>query len=307
MVSLPHGQGSVKDVTFSVGSNTGEASLTEEVKRYRGKRFKEKQESLLRLSDKQSPANESLQLKCIKVLVEHFEERPTHEMVDAKHLREITSRLPINLDPKQSAMYVHDENYWKRACLDERSSLTPSECQIVEHGMTWKQLYFEHHLRQRLEFFHDGSSNNIGSGSRSKTNGRNDKSDDENDSETVEDLLDEIQKYQDYIFNLSFKQLPSHLEVDRVCQRLPNLTKMDVQYGINKIGMDFDRRLFGMKISDASCLAKSIKDSQVLTLPIPVSPFCLNSHYLFLTYLIPAIVSIYAEFNLGCPLWKLDG
>ena len=77
--------------------------------------------------------------------------------------------------------------------------------------------------------------------------------------------LSQIEKFQDYIFCLRFRQMPGHIDLDRLATSLPNLTKIDLQYNINKIGMDFDRRLFGMKISDASCLAKSVKDSEVRT------------------------------------------
>eukprot|EP00518_Triparma_eleuthera_P011049 CAMPEP_0182478984 /NCGR_PEP_ID=MMETSP1319-20130603/33381_1 /TAXON_ID=172717 /ORGANISM="Bolidomonas pacifica, Strain RCC208" /LENGTH=429 /DNA_ID=CAMNT_0024680369 /DNA_START=198 /DNA_END=1483 /DNA_ORIENTATION=- len=221
---------------FSVGTTTEQPSLSDQVKRFKPRKFKEKQETLLGKDKEFNAAKESLSLKCIKVIVENFDRNPSTEGIPAKEIREITSRLPIDLDPKKAAVFIHDESYWKRACIQ---SLSPSACQIIEHGLTWKQLFFEHHLQTRLESF---------------------KEDDD-----IEELLEEIEKYQDYIFCLRFRQMPGHVEVDRVCERLPNLTKIDLQYGINKIGMDFDRRLFGMKISDASCLAKSVKDSENLT------------------------------------------
>ncbi|GMH56970.1 hypothetical protein TL16_g02262 [Triparma laevis f. inornata] len=223
--------------TFSVGSTTSEPSLTDQVKRFKPRKFKEKRETLLSKDPSQNnPSHEKLSLKCIKVIVSNFDKNPSHSGIPASHVREITSRLPINLDPKKSAVYVHDESYWKRACLQ---SLSPSECQIVEHGLTWKQLFFENHLQKRLEGFKDGDD--------------------------IEVLLEEIEKFQDYIFCLRFRQMPGHIDLDRLTASLPNLTKIDLQYNINKIGMDFDRRLFGMKISDASCLAKSVKDSENLT------------------------------------------
>ncbi|GMH97330.1 hypothetical protein TrST_g8176 [Triparma strigata] len=222
--------------TFSVGSTTTEPSLTDQVKRFKPRKFKEKQETLLAKDNEENAARERLSLKCIKVIVENFDKNPSHEGIPATNVREITSRLPIDLDPKKAAVYVHDESYWKRACLQ---SLSPSECQIIEHGLTWKQLFFEHHLQKRLEEFKDGDD--------------------------IDVLVEEIEKFQDYIFCLRFRQMPGHVDLDRLTSSLPNLTKIDLQYNINKIGMDFDRRLFGMKISDASCLAKSVKDSENLT------------------------------------------
>lgn len=35
---------------------------------------------------------------------------------------------------------MFDENYWKRRCVEE---LSWQNCHIAEHGMTWKQLFFE--------------------------------------------------------------------------------------------------------------------------------------------------------------------
>jgi Ran GTPase-activating protein (RanGAP) involved in mRNA processing and transport len=50
-----------------------------------------------------------------------------------------------------------------------------------------------------------------------------------------------------------------------VTKVLPNLTKLDLTYGVKQIGMKYERMLFGMKISDATSIAKAIKDSETLT------------------------------------------
>ncbi|CAM9783753.1 unnamed protein product, partial [Choristocarpus tenellus] len=41
--------------------------------------------------------------------------------------------------------------------------------------------------------------------------------------------------------------------------------QLDLTYGVHEIGMKYERMLFGMKISDASCLAKTIQQSTHLT------------------------------------------
>lgn len=38
-----------------------------------------------------------------------------------------------------------------------------------------------------------------------------------------------------------------------------------MKYGAKKLGMTYDRMLFGMKVSDANCLANSISYSESLT------------------------------------------
>ena len=96
----------------------------------------------------------------------------------------------------------------------------------------------------------------------------------------------------DYIFTLTFRQLPSHIELFELSSLLPNLTKLDIVYGVKKVGwinrmlcisivigtsrldlnfsnaqvgMNYERMLFGMKISDATSLAKIFHSSETLT------------------------------------------
>ena len=58
---------------FSVGSTTAEPSLTDQVKRFKPRKFKEKQETILGKDKEFNFAKESLSLKCIKVIVDNFD------------------------------------------------------------------------------------------------------------------------------------------------------------------------------------------------------------------------------------------
>ena len=78
-------------------------------------------------------------------------------------------------------------------------------------------------------------------------------------------ILPVISTCQDYIFTLKAQQLPTHPDIKSICNKLPNLTKLSITYGINKIGMQYDRMLFGMKISDADCIAKCAQACRNLT------------------------------------------
>lgn len=51
------------------------------------------------------------------------------------------------------------------------------------------------------------------------------------------------------------------LNAPQVCSVLPNLTKLVASYGVKRVGMKYERILFGMKISDASCLARTFLTS----------------------------------------------
>lgn len=100
---------------MSVGSTTDASSLSDQVKRYKLREFKESDAGDYQQPPKggperpPNPAHEALTDKCIKVVVDNFAERPVHEAVPAKHMREITARLPVDMDPTVTAVYVFDE------------------------------------------------------------------------------------------------------------------------------------------------------------------------------------------------------
>ncbi len=75
---------------------------------------------------------------------------PNIDGLDPKFVLAITSSLRTDLDPAVTGPHVNDEHYWERVCRDEMKWLT---CDIAEHGLSWKQLFFERFLAQRLETF----------------------------------------------------------------------------------------------------------------------------------------------------------
>ena len=73
------------------------------------------------------------------------------------------------------------------------------------------------------------------------------------------------QASEDYVFSLGLQQLLSHIDLELVFKYLPNLSNLELTYGVRKIGMKYERSLFGMKISDAMSLAKCVKATDTLT------------------------------------------
>ncbi len=67
------------------------------------------------------------------------------------------------------------------------------------------------------------------------------------------------------MFSLGLQQLLSHIDLELVFKYLPNLSNLELTYGVRKIGMKYERSLFGMKISDAMSLAKCVKATDTLT------------------------------------------
>lgn len=99
-------------------------------------------------------AQECLSNKCIDVVVNNFETLPVHENIPARCMREISNRLSIDLDANTAAEFVFDESYWKRRCLQKYPQCNSK---ISEHGLMWKQLFFETHIQQLLEEFEPDS------------------------------------------------------------------------------------------------------------------------------------------------------
>lgn len=232
---------------YTVGRTTGESSLADQLKRFKPKSIEEpsnknkisqRNQSLISNPSKpNNPSHESLLSKCITVVVDNFGDRPVREVIPPPQMSEITRQLSTKLSPLIGAKYVYDESFWKRSSVDKYGW---QNCNLSEHGLLWKQLFFEKLLQDKLEDF-------------------------DSQSEDIEDLYDLIEACMDYIFTLTFRQLPSHLDLSELCSLLPNLTKLDIVYGVNKVGMNYERMLFGMKISDSSSLAKTFLHTDSLT------------------------------------------
>ena len=172
------------------------------------------------------------------MLLEHFAEvdfsasRPSQAS-----LASITSKLPVDLDPVLTSRRVNDESYWKRASL---SRFPRERCLLQLHGMRWKQVFYELLLQERLEDC-DGLE------------------------ESVADLQELVHAARDEIFCFRFEQFPSHIALHPILSAASNLTRLEISYGVKDIGMQYDRALFGMKISDATSLAKYFESSRSLT------------------------------------------
>lgn len=220
---------------YTVGRNTGESSLSDQLRIYKPRTFTVEEKKPTNRPP--NPALEKLSAKCIKVVVDNFGHRPVREVIPPPQMNEITKLLSTNMSPIVGARYIHNESYWKRCCVDKYGW---HNCHLHEHNLLWKQLYFEKLLQEKLEDF-------------------------DAVTEDVEEIYELIDAAMDYIFSLVFRQLPSHMELFELCDMLPNLTKIDIVYGVKKIGMNYERMLFGMKISDATSLAKIFDCTETLT------------------------------------------
>ena len=216
----------------SVGRSTREASLSDQLRRFKTHTPPPQG------SKAQARLGESLRSRCAAVLLEHFAEVDfsAGEPSQAR-LASITGKLPVDLDPTLTCQRVNDESYWKRASL---SRFPREKCLLQLHGMRWKQVFFELLLQEQLEDC-DGLE------------------------DSVAQLQELVQAAREEIFSVRFEQLPSHIALYPILSAASNLTRLEISYGVKDIGMRYDRALFGMKISDATSLAKFFESSRSLT------------------------------------------
>lgn len=220
----------------SVGSKTNECSLRDQVKKYKSKVFvkdgnqETKEDLTLNV--------QSLRQMCIDELIENVKARPESlRQMPKSVLPFVTRGLEVDLDIECTAPYVADESYWKRCCLAKKDW---GNFVLENHGATWKQQYLELNLENVLEEFDPEEGD-------------------------VMDVLEVAKASRLYIFSIHIEQLLSHLDIEQVFTLLPNLASVHLSYGVKQIGMKYERMLFGMKISDATSLARYVKETQTLT------------------------------------------
>ncbi|KAG8459430.1 hypothetical protein KFE25_013066 [Diacronema lutheri] len=189
---------------------------------------------------KQTPLLEAqnprpLALLCIDVIAANFASRPTLRGIPARFVPKVTALLPLDLPLEVVSPIIDDEVYWRRRALGRWSN-----CQVGEHGSSWKRLFFETHLQDFLEAFDVAKQSN-------------------------EELMQLLALSKDYIFSLRVRQLLSHLDLATFFQAVPTLSNLDLTYGALHVGMSYVRTLFGMKPQDVTSLAKALRVTETLT------------------------------------------
>lgn len=173
---------------------------------------------------------------CIRELARNFASRPTLRGIANRYINRMTELLPTDLPLEVTGPLIDDEGYWKRC-----STARWDNCQIADHGSSWKRCYFERNLADFLESFDPAKQD-------------------------TEELTRTLAVSKDYIFSLRIKQFLSHLDMEMLFQNVPTLCNLDMTFGVKEIGMDYDRSLFGMKMSDVASLQKALRVTETLTI-----------------------------------------
>jgi Leucine Rich repeat len=146
-----------------------------------------------------------------------------------KIIDQVSTSLPITV----TGPYIDHESYWKKACESRWKVVTPNTS-----GWSWKQTYAERHLQELLNK-HTGDDLKL--------------------------ITEAIMSTRFFIFGLDIEELPSHLDLRTLFRNIPCINRLKVSFGAKHLGSEYDRSLFGMRMSDAASLAKCIKNAQCLS------------------------------------------
>ncbi|KXZ55119.1 hypothetical protein GPECTOR_3g271 [Gonium pectorale] len=173
---------------------------------------------------------------CVKVVAANFESCPTFGPLPDKYVKRIIDILPLDLPLELVGTLISDDDYWRR-----RSQARWKNCEVAAHGFSWKQLFFERNLQEFLEQF-DPAVTDLSSLKRLLTYSRR------------------------FVQTVHIRQLPSHLDLQILFDCMVNTpSALSLSYNLKDVGMDYDRSLFGMKLSDCRSLAKALEHTETLT------------------------------------------
>lgn len=173
---------------------------------------------------------------CIGVVASNFEQRPSLAKLPTKEVQKVVERLPLELPLELAGTLITDDSYWKkRACSRWKN------CEISAHGSSWKQLYFERNLQEALEEFDANKA-------------------------SISDLRRLLTYSRRFVQNLAIRQLPSHVDPQLLFDCMSNSPSgFSLTYNLRNVGMEYDRALFGMKLSDCRSLAHALERTETLT------------------------------------------
>jgi Ran GTPase-activating protein (RanGAP) involved in mRNA processing and transport len=140
--------------------------------------------------------------------------------------------IDLDLPITTTARNVDFEFYWDKKCKSLKN------CKKEDHGNSFKQAFIERRIQNLLENHKDEAS--------------------------VPELKKELEAARYEVFCLKVGRLVSHLDMSIVFQFLPNLSHLTLTYGAKHVGMEYERPLFGMKMSDAKIFSDCMKISQSL-------------------------------------------
>ncbi|GCC40207.1 hypothetical protein chiPu_0023969, partial [Chiloscyllium punctatum] len=193
---------------------------------------------------------------------------PLLNQLQEKDRHKVLAKISTNIPLQVTANLISDEGYWKRCCLE-----CWEVCDVSSYGGSWKRMFFEHLLKNIIEFFVP-------------------------DTTDVRVVFELVPLCRNYVKKLDIGQLlppvrqsseimdedssdagsdsdmigPSvdHFDFSILLNKLINLEELHVTYGVKDCGMNFEWNIFQFTYRDCFSLAKAIsscKTLKVLKLP----------------------------------------
>lgn len=168
---------------------------------------------------------ESLVEKALRVVAENFQLYPEEikETIKLEDNQEVLESIVRKVSPDHditvTARNIDFEFYWKKKCEILKN------CKKEDHGGSFKQAFIERRIQSLLE--------------------------NQRDQASEKELVKELKAARYEVFCLKIGQLPSHLDMSKVFENLPNLSYLTITYGCKHVGMQYERPKFGMMMSDA--------------------------------------------------------
>jgi len=177
---------------------------------------------------------------CVRYLADHFDKYPALDHIKQEYVAAVVELINTSkISYSAASKYIKNEMFWKKSTL-ERWPQTPHE--ISEHGMSWRRLYAELHITERFERFFPSKCGS-----------------------TLQNLIQEVECAKPFVQTIRFRQLRTKIDLSKVLGDFQNLQTLDLTYGKKKVGMGYEKSLFGMHLTDAMSLSRLIANSRALT------------------------------------------
>lgn len=145
-------------------------------------------------------------------------------------MQHVDKDLPITV----TARNINQEFYWQEKCENEPLM---KNIKKEQHGNSYKQAYIEVYIQNLLEKLK---------------------------SENTQQLLDDLEAVRYEVFSLKITEL-QHFSISDLFDHLPNLAFLQLTYGAKHVHMNYERPMFGMKMSDALNFSKCLRTTTSLT------------------------------------------
>ena len=187
---------------------------------------------------------------CVEVVAQNFvrDPRAIREpgLLDAKCVKKIVDVLPADLPLELAGELVADEDYWQR-----RARGRWENPETVDHGRSWKQLYFERNLQEAIEA-------HVAKASTSE------EEHEDRDRDALRRLLAFSKRW---ARSLKIVHAPGAVDVASLFEcTAGSLVSLDLTYIARDVGANYDgASTLGMRLGCALKIAKALEHAETLT------------------------------------------